>query len=392
MKKITALLLVMMCALGAWAQTDKETPLTLEAKTDGTIMVTSPKDGMQYTLNDGAKTAVTTDAINVAVGDKVAFYGSGTAIPSYYGTMITGGTAECYVYGNVMSLVDETGFATATTLIENGAFYQLFYQNTKIYNHESKKVVLPATKLAEYCYDSMFSDCTGLTEAPELPATTLTANCYKGMFSGCTALTEAPKLPATTLEKECYSSIFMGCTALTAAPKLPATTLAEYCYNYMFYGCTKLTAAPELPATTLKKECYSGMFMGCKALTAAPVLPATELAGGCYDSMFFSCSNLSKVTCLATEISASYATSEWLYGVAATGTFYKAKDMEDWTSGTDGIPAGWEVEEYEPTAINNVNGDVNRNLNGTIKYFKGDKLVIETANGSEFDAAGAQTK
>ena len=32
MKKITALLLVMMCALGAWAQTDKETPLTLDAE------------------------------------------------------------------------------------------------------------------------------------------------------------------------------------------------------------------------------------------------------------------------------------------------------------------------------------------------------------------------
>ncbi len=366
-KKILYLLALLLVAVtGAWAQTDKETPLTLEAKTDGTIMVTSPKDGMQYTLNDGAKTAVTTDAIDVAVGDKVAFYGSGTTIPSYYGTMITGGTAECYVYGNVMSLVDETGFATATTLIGDRAFYQLFYQNTKIYNHESKKVVLPATKLAESCYDSMFSDCTGLTEAPVLPA--------------------------TMLEKECYSSIFMGCTALTAAPVLPATTLAEYCYNYMFYGCTKLTEAPELPATTLKKECYSGMFMGCKALTAAPVLPATTLAGGCYDSMFFSCSNLSKVTCLATDISASDATSEWLSRVAATGTFYKAKGMEDWTSDTDGIPAGWEVAEYEPTAINNVNGDVNRNLNGTIKYFKGDKFVIETANGSEFDAAGAQTK
>ena len=44
------------------------------------------------------------------------------------------------------------------------------------------------TAIASYCYNSMFSGCTGLTSAPELPATTLAPLCYYSMFSGCTRL------------------------------------------------------------------------------------------------------------------------------------------------------------------------------------------------------------
>lgn len=39
-----------------------------------------------------------------------------------------------------------------------------------------------------------------------------------------------------------FYSMFSGCTGLTQAPALPATTLAEYCYNSMFYGCTNITS------------------------------------------------------------------------------------------------------------------------------------------------------
>ena len=57
--------------------------------------------------------------------------------------------------------------------------------------------------MASYCYSSMFSDCTALTQAPALPATTLADYCYQLMFEGCTALTQAPALPATTLANNC---------------------------------------------------------------------------------------------------------------------------------------------------------------------------------------------
>ena len=86
----------------------------------------------------------------------------------------------------------------------------------------------------------MFNRCTSLTQAPELPATTLANFCYENLFNGCSSLTSAPTLPATTLADNCYSGMFYGCTSLTTAPRLPATTLANGCYSKMFSDCTKL--------------------------------------------------------------------------------------------------------------------------------------------------------
>ena len=98
----------------------------------------------------------------------------------------------------------------------------------------------PTSISADYCYRSMFYDCTNLTSAPELPATTLTKYCYYNMFSGCTNLTTTPELPATTLTSYCYDNMFSYCSNLITASELPALTLKPYCYAFMFEGCTKL--------------------------------------------------------------------------------------------------------------------------------------------------------
>lgn len=232
----------------------KATPLTLEAITAGTIVVKNPQADMQFSLNGGAKQAVTTDDIPVAIGDKVQFYGNGTSITAYYSndytdndTKITGGTAKVKVYGNIMSLVDETGYETATELTGDFAFGSLFYGNT------------------------MLTDISDL----QLPATNLTRACYQSLFFGCKGLTTLPEklLPAETLADDCYANMFDGCNKLTTAPALPATTLAKACYYYMFNGCEKLEQTPHLAAETsaLKKECYYYMFAECKGLTKAYV-------------------------------------------------------------------------------------------------------------------------
>ena len=54
------------------------------------------------------------------------------------------------------------------------------------------------------------------------------------MFYNCESLSEAPSLPATTLANNCYNQMFYGCKLLTTAPLLPATSLADYCYSSMF--------------------------------------------------------------------------------------------------------------------------------------------------------------
>ena len=101
--------------------------------------------------------------------------------------------------------------------------------------------------------------------------------CY--LFNGCAVLTSAPELPATTLADECYNSMFHGCTSLTAAPELKATTLENHCYTYMFGSCTNLTSAPELKATTLAEGCYDNMFYGCTKLSTVTMLaPSNQIS------------------------------------------------------------------------------------------------------------------
>jgi len=333
-----------------------KTPLTMEAITDGTIVVQYPQSGMQYSINGGEKNTFSNiygdNTIEVNAGDKVAFYGNGTSITYYSPTKIHGGTADVKLYGNIMSLVDEENYATATSLenCKKNVFSFLFGStSTETHLIDAGDLLLPATTLTNSCYSSMFQNCTNLTTVPELPATTLAPDCYIGMFYGCTSLTTLPEgmLPATELAGSCYNAMFRGCTSLTTAPVLPATTLASGCYSFMFEGCSSLTTAPELPATTLTISCYCGMFQNCTSLTTAPVLLAETLLSSSYARMFLGCSSLSSVTCLAINIP-DYSTDDWLSGVAASGTFIKAASKNNWPRNVDGIPNGWTIQNYEP--------------------------------------------
>ena len=205
------------------------TPMTMEALTDGTIVVSSPKSGMKYSKNGGEKQAVTTDPINVSAGDKVAFYGNGTSVTSYYGTRIYGGTANVKVYGNIMSLVNENNFVTATSVGQN-AFRDLFWGNDHIL--DASGLLLPATSLMDYCYEGMFRVCSNMTAAPaELPATSLSWDCYKEMFSNCDNLITAPELRAQTLVKGCYHGMFNSCDKLSSVTCLATSISASVCID-----------------------------------------------------------------------------------------------------------------------------------------------------------------
>ena len=164
--------------------------------------------------------------------------------------------------------------------------------------------------------------------------TTLTSgNTFRGLFSNSELISaENLILPATTLKNSCYTGMFEGCTSLTTAPELPATTLANYCYNGMFRHCTSLTTAPS-------------------------VLPATTLVNSCYASMFDGCTNLNYIKCLATNISATDCTFQWVIGVANSGTFVKAASMSGWGTGDNGIPTNWTVQNDDGSPYINDNWD-----------------------------------
>ena len=312
--------------------------------------------------------------VSLLAGEKLYLKGNNSAYCTNNGDNcsinINEGLAN--IYGNIMSLIYGDNFYGQTVLTESYSFSNLFKRSpyTNQYIKDASNLILPATTLAEGCYSYMFGGCKSLTSAPELPATTLAEGCYsymfwycgllkapdlpattlkyrcyEGMFGGCTSLISPPELPATTLSRFCYASMFENCKSLTSAPELSATTLDIYCYASMFSGCTSLTSAPELPATTLAEGCYSYMFKSCTSLTSAPELPATTLADRCYSSMFESCQSLSYIKCLATDIHALNSLTYWLKGVSSTGTFVKNPNMSNWTTGADGIPSGWTVQD-----------------------------------------------
>lgn len=135
-----------------------------------------------------------------------------------------------------------------------------------------------------------------------------------------------------------YGDNFIGQTTLEA----PNT------FYRLFANSTGLTNHSVhkllLPATTLTNGCYGSMFYGCALLTRAPELPAPTLVEDCYRRMFYDCTSLNYIKCLATDVSASNCTNEWVRNVASTGTFVKPSSMSSWTSGINGIPAGWTVK------------------------------------------------
>ena len=332
-------------------------PLTFDIKSDGVIKWTAANDAspltIKYSKNGGEWTNISssTTGAEIAVnsGDIVQFKGSNSTYCTTSNTYSSfeKNTIVFNVYGNIMSLIDENNYNSLIEFPSDTAnnFYKFFYACKNLLS--AKNLVLPALTLSTQCYNSLFNECRSLKIGPQLPATTISAACYANMFRNCTSLTQTPTLPATTLNLRCYESMFSGCTSLTQAPELSATTLTPYCYYQMFRGCTSLTTAPELPATTLADDCYSYMFKGCTSLTAAPELPAITLAPQSYYEMFHGCNKLNYIKCLATNISATNCTSNWVNGVAASGTFVKNPNMTSWTTGIHGIPEGWTVIDAE---------------------------------------------
>lgn len=306
--------------------------LTLTFISSGTF--TKKSFTCDYKLNDGewiGKSGSLT--LNVSSGDVLQLRAE--RLESNYYTI--GGTALCRISGNPLSMCYGSGFTGQTVNTSTRGLMGLFIDYNGVV--DASDMVVPVADLS-----SFFQGCTNLVTPPSaFPATVVHAG-YMSMFEKCTSLTGFTATLPTTLADFCYAGMFEKCSGLTVAPSLPATALTEGCYEGMFAYCSGLTSAPSLPATTLAERCYKEMFRGCTGLTTAPDLPAATLMEDSYWRMFRGCTSLQSIKCLATNISASGCTTSWVNGVAASGTFTKASAMTGWTTGDDGIPSGWTVQ------------------------------------------------
>lgn len=273
---------------------------------------------LEYRIGDGEWDTYTIDSnINLANNQSVSFRASKAGNSAFskstsdYYKFENGGSGTIAASGNVMSLIDQT--CTTTTIPNQYCFYSLFYNCTSLtsapelpaeilkancyqwmFHNTSIKTapMLPAPIMADFCYYAMFDNCSLLVQAPQLSSTSLAESCYAGMFRDCSSLLRAPSLPSETLAPICYGAMFKRCTSLKQAPELPALTMTYYCYGEMFQQCTSLVNAPELPATILNESCYEDMFLGCSNLTSVPDLPANTLSRNSYHRMFQDCTSL----------------------------------------------------------------------------------------------------
>lgn len=202
-KSIPLTLTVLEDGFIGWRNNNNDYNKTIKISINGSSWVSVSPSPATFSVTTGTVIKVKGDNSNYAYYDP---YSASTWSYNYF-------FSDCKIdiSGNIMSLINSTGYKNLTSFSLSYAFAYLF-QGCNVVNAEN--LVLPATTLKDYCYYSLFKDCIYLTAPPTLPATTLAVYCYGYMFAGCTNLTTAPELPATTLVNGCYVRMFSGCTSL----------------------------------------------------------------------------------------------------------------------------------------------------------------------------------
>lgn len=151
-----------------------------------------------------------------------------------------------------------------------------------------------------------------------------------------------------------FACLFDSCTALVGASQLglPSKYVPANGYANMFYGCSNLSAGPDLPALSANYCAYYYMFSST-GLVEAPQIAATKLLSAYeYGHMFEGCSSLSSINVnISSWISGPWgaqtvATTGWVVGVAASGTFTcpaRLGTNDTITRDTSHCPTGWTV-------------------------------------------------
>ena len=205
------------------ASFDLNNYLTIEALEDN-LTVTFTKD-IEYTI-DGREWIIltaknATQPINI--GQTLSFRGELTPSNNSAGIGKFTINKKCNLKGNCMSMLFGDNAANNYSLSgKNYAFSRLFINCSNIVNVDSN--FLPATTLADYCYDHMFYGCKNLVNAPELPATTLACYCYDHRFSSCKKLNYIKMLATNIPGSYCLNNWVNGVSSTGTFVKNAAMT------------------------------------------------------------------------------------------------------------------------------------------------------------------------
>jgi len=294
--------------------TDEErygTPVTFLIHSDGDIIFKCASSTfansaatLQYQLNDDEWSSITATVAGITIpvssGDTVKFIGDNEKLGGR--GFFKDSTAGFKVKGNIMSLLNSTGFSTmhelpqaGNNVASYGVFYSLFESCTGL--TDASRLLIPVSAIPTFAFASMFYGATSLTATPTFNCVIVSGGALDSTFRRCTALETAPELNMTSaspIGSGACNCMFYSCYSLKNVPKnyLPATGISSGSYNSMFNECTSLTSAPDLPAETVPYYGYRNMFSGCTALTSAPIISATDIYGESLAGMFIDCTSL----------------------------------------------------------------------------------------------------
>ena len=259
------------------------------------------------------------------------------------------GVAGCY------RMFYNSGFETAKELSITGISSACCREMFAGSNVTGMSHPLPGMKLNCECYAGMFSNCTGLTLAPEIMATNAYPHCCGSMFEGCTSLVNPPVMHFDSfwgtaaqppygdgrddgqyalacceyMFRRCSSLVstptfftagtgynyngyafqymFSNCSSLVQAVELPFTAVGNFTYAGMFSACTKLETPPVMSKLVKldRNNSLAGMFSNCPSLTATPVLNITQFVARCRGSMakmFEGCTKITEATLPAVNL------------------------------------------------------------------------------------------
>lgn len=156
----------------------------IKALADSTVSFNKTDRNLQYSVNGGGSWEdYTGQTVSLSTGAKMYWRRTvSTIISEWSGQGNFTFTGNVELQGNIHSLLVED-FENMTSLVGwTKIFLNAFVNQSAITKIE--KLRLPATTLANECYEYMFHNCTNLTgTAPILPATRLTTYCYLNMFN-----------------------------------------------------------------------------------------------------------------------------------------------------------------------------------------------------------------
>lgn len=232
--------------------------------------------------------------------------------------------------------------------VGNSAMWLMFYNCTSMNTAPDLSSV---TSVGTDAMSQMMWNCTAIQSGPDMSnITTASSSCFYQMFKGCTSMTIGPDLSSlTTVGTSAMYGMFDGCTSIVSVSDMDGvTSVANNGMYSMFSGCSALEYFNMGYVQSVGNYAMQNMFYNCTSLDVGIDLKTITTAGAsAFANMYYGCSSLTEAFAPTITWDTS-KTSNWLYGVAATGTLTADSSIASsiTLNSVSGCPSDWTLDKY----------------------------------------------